>query len=204
MEQSKLNDELLDVFSQKSTQIDYAKALELLKLGADPLWVKNERNECPLYGVCSRHPSKEGKQAIIAALVERGLSVSYKDKLGLTALHNVAFKGALPVLNALLNLGSDVNLQDNQGNTPLHLACSNYYFFGEGGETPVEDKIFKLLEFGADASIQNSNGITPLDTLRNKNFLVMVEKIEAFISERECESSDDRGLSISSTFKLQR
>lgn len=45
--------------------------------------------------------------------------VTVKDKYGGTALHWGAFNGSLDILLALINLGADPNVQDNDGNTPL-------------------------------------------------------------------------------------
>ncbi len=197
MEQSELNNALLKVFTQASLNIDFEKGLELLNLGADPLWVQDETGESPLYMVCSRHQLRGDKKAIITALVEKGLSLSYTDAYGFTALHNVAYKGALSELNTLLKLGANVNLQDNKGHTPLYLACISY----SSSKTKAEErKIFRLLESGADINVQNVKGVSALNILSRCDAST-VEKVEAYISKKESESSGDRESSVSTIFR---
>lgn len=102
----------------------------------------------------------------------------------------------------LLKLGADVNTQDVQGHTLLHLVCFGYANTGDDKED--ERKVLKLLEFGANAHAKSRAGDTPLDFLRNDGFADMVEKIKAYINEKESEASDSRESDIDSTFKLQR
>src|SRR4051794_15710283 len=40
-------------------------------------------------------------------------------------LHRAAKEGDLELLNLLIQKGEDVNLKDNFGSTPIHLACFN-------------------------------------------------------------------------------
>lgn len=49
------------------------------------------------------------------------ISVQQTDNNDATALHFAAIHLNLKSLQALIKLGSDVNAQDNEGNTPLHL-----------------------------------------------------------------------------------
>jgi ankyrin repeat protein len=47
-------------------------------------------------------------------------------RLGSTPLHNCAASGHTPIVAALLAAGAaaSVNVADNDGETPLHLACN--------------------------------------------------------------------------------
>ena len=60
--------------------------------------------------------------------------------------------------------GVDVNSKDNNGNTPLHLACMS--------NLPATVEI--LMEIGADNSIKNKDGNTAKDVAYDPNVLKFV------------------------------
>ena len=87
------------------------------------------------------------------------------DWQGATALHVAAAKGYNKVISLLLQIGNvDVNVQDNDGWTPVHAAVH------WGSKTACE----LLTEAGGDFEIRNSNGQTPHD-LAEKDFLKTVD-----------------------------
>lgn len=55
-------------------------------------------------------------------LDQTGASVSCQDNEGFTALSWACYKGHLPVVQALVDQGSDTNHEDKIARTPLHLA----------------------------------------------------------------------------------
>ena len=75
-----------------------------------------------------------------------------KDR-GRAALHKASLSKSAAVVLFLCERGSNPNQLDNDGNTPLHLAC--LYGRGETVET--------LLSFGADASLRNGKSQTATD-----------------------------------------
>jgi ankyrin repeat protein len=80
----------------------------------------------------------------VKKIVQAGVDVNAKNKLGQTALH----QAAAPTLPVLIALGANPNLADNEGNTPLHTRM---------------DGIEELLTGKADMGVQNLHGLTPLD-----------------------------------------
>ena len=52
------------------------------------------------------------------------LTVSLPSAAGLTALHQAALDGNLPVVRILARFGADLNCRDTDSWTPLHAACS--------------------------------------------------------------------------------
>lgn len=76
-----------------------------------------------------------------------------------TALHLMVEKNNFDCIIALLSRGADPNIQDSDGNTPLHLAVQ------------IPDNIHvlhSLIVFGADLNVLNHDGETPRHLLGKK------------------------------------
>ena len=115
---------------------------------------------------------------IVENLIEKGADITIRDNSERLPIHHAVMK-PLPDLEAIKTLGeslSDVNAQDEAGDTPLHLACDNVYNqiwiqVEKSGKTnrvlksvdSKSDPVVSWLVFkGADCNIQNSKGETPL------------------------------------------
>ncbi|KAG7899837.1 hypothetical protein KL935_003378 [Ogataea polymorpha] len=72
-----------------------------------------------------------------------------KDPNGYTPMHAAASYGNLDLLKYLVSQGGDINIQDSDGDTPLHHV-----------ET-VEAAKFLIEELKADFKIKNEDGLTP-------------------------------------------
>ncbi|KAF4494140.1 hypothetical protein FAGAP_9731 [Fusarium agapanthi] len=74
-------------------------------------------------------------------------------------LHLAAFYGWVDIIGALLNLGSDPDIQDSKGLTALHAACASV----EEGSTEV---VQVLLKNGADPNVKaDATGFAPIHHL---------------------------------------
>ena len=79
----------------------------------------NEKGETPLH-----ISSKNGHAQVVCALLASGAHVNQVDNVGRTALHHCSFTpGGKDVADALMEVRAEVNLVDQDKNTPLHLAC---------------------------------------------------------------------------------
>ena len=135
--------------------------------------------------------SQDGKNAFVRQLLALGVNPNAPEpSTGQTAVHKAAEgtlgKPAVKNLQALLQAGGDPNVQDREGNTPLHLASPGFDVFGDHvapirvllqhdadpnlanaqGRTPLhvaeDTPVFRaLLEAGADACVQDARGATP-------------------------------------------
>ena len=79
--------------------------------------------------------------------------------------HWACYSGAEEAVNFLLNLNVNINEQDKEKLTPLHLATN------EGREKIV----LKLLQKNADRNLANNKGELPIDLARKKNHKKIAE-----------------------------
>ncbi|CAL8253750.1 unnamed protein product [Merluccius merluccius] len=76
------------------------------------------------YGRTALQVVKLGCPAVAVHLLEAGAEPDRRDPvLGLTVAHDAARDGFLDMLEVLVAHGADVNLADDRGNLPLHLAA---------------------------------------------------------------------------------
>lgn len=77
--------------------------------------------------------------------------LSCLDSMGMGIVHWATDRGSVPILQELISCGADVNLRDEEGQTPLHYAavCDHV------------DCARLLLEKGADIDAEDKNGDKP-------------------------------------------
>jgi ankyrin repeat protein len=102
-----------------------------------------------------------------------------RDELGSTPLHYAACRG---VVEALVELGADVNARDWHNNTPLHDAVS------DNRPSVVE----ALLERGADPNIQNGNGDTPLHIAARLGYTRCVEALLKYGARKDIKNNEGK------------
>ncbi|KAK2829297.1 hypothetical protein Q7C36_017287 [Tachysurus vachellii] len=74
---------------------------------------------------------------------------------GMAALHEAVLSGNLECVKLLIKYGADVHQRDEDGWTPLHMACSDGY----------PEIARYLLSLGASAEAENANGEKPADLI---------------------------------------
>ena len=148
----------------------FALALAVLRpaMAADA-WLKTEIHRAAWYGLMPE----------LMAEIEKGVDVNQQDDLGRTPLHFASYKGRIsttPVedrkpgepdpgnyktaemVEALLEAGADVNIEDKDGSTALMEAIPN------GNAEIVE----LLLKAGAKRDVENRHGDSPLSEAKRR------------------------------------
>lgn len=94
----------------------------------------------------------DNKIEIVKSLIESGkYSPNSADPNGFTPIHAAASYGNIELLDYLLNNGGDVNIQDSDGDTPLH-------------HTESLDVVKLLIQkFNANYKIKNNDGLNVKD-----------------------------------------
>jgi ankyrin repeat protein len=116
-------------------------------------------------------------------LIENGADLAKKDEDGYTALHVACVKGAVDVVQILIDAKADVNAQNNVGQTPLMDSIDNLevakLLIESGADLEVKDDdgdtalhyacdegatevVQLLIDAKADVNARNNEGITPL------------------------------------------
>ncbi len=105
------------------------------------------------------------REGITRLLAEAPMSIDARDEFGMTALHWAVAQNYEELVQDLLNnYKLDLNVQDNEGNTPLHYAARN-----------GNDVIFQvLLAHGANINTRNNGGNTALHLAAQAGRLAIV------------------------------
>jgi len=104
-----------------------ALARRLVALGADvgDLDVGGSSRRAEVWVKALRMAARQGQVVEIYALVELGVQVEAKNKVGATPLHLAAREGQVAAIHALVELGADMEAKNKVGDTPLHVAAAN-------------------------------------------------------------------------------
>ncbi|KAF9879770.1 autophagy protein atg22 [Colletotrichum karsti] len=143
----------------------------LLAAGAD-VDVQNDALCTPLISALSRRQI----EAAMTLLFEDA-DWKHENANDLTALHLAARGSIRLVIEYLLEKGADPNLQDDQGQTPLFLACRPSD--EDGNLLPMDGEIIRLLiHHGADPTITTRGvGFTPMHILARDGYAKELELV---------------------------
>ena len=123
----------------------------LLRYGADPDMLDNDGNTS-LWHVGDRVD-------ILRLLIANGANLEFQNMKKETILHQAVLDNNEAVVRVLLYAGMDPNIQDINGDTPLHDTVVNM--------SPHPKIINLLLKHDADPTIRNKEGDTPSDIARS-------------------------------------
>jgi ankyrin repeat protein len=141
-------------------------------------------------------------------LLDNHADPNIKNTAGDTPLHETARIGDLEIMNALIEHGANVNIQDGQGNTAMHIAIpvdvhkaafelllshrANPNLRDRRGDSPLHivialnrepDIIETLLLSSADVTMHNIEGKTPLYLAVEENRLTLLPPLLAYHSD---------------------
>lgn len=144
--------------TKEQAQAEYVKLIERLGNGGKrdvlekqaPTGFQIGGNTTPTLDIC--HWASIGDVRSVLYCLRRG-SPDYQDEMGLTPLMRAADRGHLHVVDALLDVGANLELKDEDGSTALHYAaiCGHAVIAGV------------LILAGASLEEKDNDGATPLD-----------------------------------------
>jgi hypothetical protein len=143
-----------------AARIGYIDAIEFI-LNLNPSLIKNrnEKGMTPL--ICAAEGGHlQACLLMIEAIKLRGKSAAFKllnhqDKQGRSALHFAAKQGDIAIITVLIDEKIDLDLEDKNNNTALHLAIF----------AKKKDVANELIKRGASIRIRNSQGQTALSLI---------------------------------------
>lgn len=168
---------------------------ELLRLGCDVNTIDQVKRSL------LHHAVHNNLEEMVKLLIEHGADVNCQDYQGYTPLHEVFINPTSNYIIAqLLIAGSDVNIANNSGDIPLHLATnykapdiinslieykSDVNKKDNDGNTPLNkavntgylENVLELLKANADTNIPNNQGKTPIFNAKNENKILILKEL---------------------------
>ncbi|XP_025617349.1 ankyrin repeat-containing protein P16F5.05c isoform X2 [Arachis duranensis] len=105
----------------------------------------------------------------VVILASNGVPLDSKDE---QALHMAAANGHIEIVEYLIGQGVDLNVANEEKNTPLHWACLN-------GHVEV---VKKLIMAGANVGVLNSHERTPMDEAVTRGKLEVMDAINEAVA----------------------
>ncbi|XP_023318979.1 ankyrin-3-like [Trichogramma pretiosum] len=152
----------------------HLKVVELLlKRGANAN-LANEEGSTPLHNICKRYGDDIKTLEIfldINAELDQLVQLDVQDKKGNTPLHLALGKYNKKVAVLLLKYGANANLTNEDGQTPLHIACS--YCWSDLAWTFL--KTIDYVQQTIEVNAQDKKGWTPLHVALDDGYIVIAE-----------------------------
>ena len=145
---------------------DAEMARILVEAGADPNAV-DVLGESAIVRMAARKGFTPGNAVILRYLATAGANFNATDSPahgGNTALQRAVFSENLPMAEALIALGANVDLPDQYGDTALHFACNPVL---KEDLNPAMIRV--LIRHGADPTIKNHDSRTAVDYMKENH-----------------------------------
>ena len=132
----------------------------LLREGADAD-IQNKKAETPMFKIARwshRVYRGENVASVMKTLINGGVDPNAQAANGESVLHATrsSATGDTDAIDFLISAGASLDLQDENGDTPLHVAARNDDY----------NAVHTYILFGADLDTENNNGETALDIAR--------------------------------------
>jgi ankyrin repeat protein len=171
---NELNNEGISILHLVAQNYDVSMIRTLLKLGAD-INIKSVDNYTPIY-----YAIKSSKYENVEELIDKGADLNVHN--GLTPFMYAININSLMVIKIFINKNKvDLNVKDNNGNTPLHIAIQNKSY------TTAQF----LIKSGSNPRLKNNNNISPLDLVEQ-----MIDNIQKTISKNKKSKNHQFGLEL--------
>ena len=127
------------------------------------------------YGLTGLHCAAANTQGIVSIfyLKDQGYDLEAQDKFGATPLHYAVIRLVQINIKAIISLDGNVNAQDNEGESCLHLAITSYIEIDQQINYEAQKEVFKLiLQFLSQ--MENVNRVFTFGgTIQNITFLTL-------------------------------
>lgn len=145
----------------KMTESAFIKIIGILRKAGGEINRTTEEAVPPIKAVIAR-----GNMELLDLFMSLHVHIFVEDSDKRNMLHHIALnpnENSLAITEFLIQRGLEINAQDSDGNTPLHLAISPYQ----------KDVVKHLINSGADSEIKNWKGISPKSMVQQNlvNFL---------------------------------
>jgi len=104
---------------------------------------------------------------LVNDLIALGANLDWQDEFGWTALIKAVRFGESGIVQMLIGAGADVNVQNDNGQTPLHVAA-----FIHMGKTDIARM---LIDAGAKKDVKDKKGRLPYDLAGTKELKIMLQ-----------------------------
>ena len=115
----------------------------------EKLPAKDRGGDAPLHQAIVTEPPY-----IVSFMLKNAADVDVKNESGETGLIYATAWGEYRKVRSFVRSGANINAQDEDGRTPLHVALNHYF--------PEERTILLFIKKGAEINIQDKGGNTPL------------------------------------------
>jgi ankyrin repeat protein len=124
--------------------------------------VEDERGRTPLVELFAGDCSIDNRKACLKLLIKGGANVRHVNKNGTQAIHSRLVLSSAKSIELLFEHGAALDAVDSNGNTALHLLCSEKLH-----RQRDQQAVRTLLALGAKSNIVNKDKRTPLECAKN-------------------------------------
>ncbi|OCT85003.1 cyclin-dependent kinase 4 inhibitor C [Xenopus laevis] len=164
-----MEDPMADLLSTAAARGELERLEDLLK-GARNVDAPNR------FGRTALQVMRLGNPAIARLLLRQGADPNMRDRTGFSVVHDAARAGFQDTLETFFDFQADANIEDNEGNLPLHLAAREGHL-----------QVVKFLVLHTDSQLGHRNryGDTPCDLAKVYKREDVTQWLHGYVSGHE-------------------